>query len=176
MERKWFVHRCLSFSNHYATKCFSNLLQVEQCILIFKVISDIMAPRYEMWNTIVNANCFSGKKMICALMCIISNDYGIKCFSILLQLEPCNVMIKVISDIMAHCYDFWNTIVLAINYCNAKKMIFALMFIISCHYRLKCLSNRLQLKPCNVAICEIQLLLPIVSSLERKWYVHWCWS
>ena len=51
----------------------------------------------------------------------------------LLQLDQCNVMFKVISDIMAHWYDLWNTIVIAINFCNAKKMICALMFIISNH-------------------------------------------
>ena len=35
---------------------------------------------------------------------IISNHYGIKFPSNLLQLEPCNVMFQVISDRMAH----WN--------------------------------------------------------------------
>ena len=59
-------------------------------------------------------------------------------------------MFKVISDIMAHWYDLWNTIVIAINFCNAKKMICALMFILSNHYGIKCLSNLLQLEPCNV--------------------------
>ena len=67
---------------------------------MFKVISDIMAHWYEMWNTIVIAISFcTGKKMICALMSIISNHYGIKCLSNLQQLEPCNVMFKVISEI-----------------------------------------------------------------------------
>ena len=42
-------------------------------------------------------------------------------------------MFKVIFDIMAHCYDMWNTIVIAVNFCNAKKMISALMFIIGNH-------------------------------------------
>ena len=50
-------------------------------------------------------------------------------------------MFKVISDIMPHWYDLWNTIVIAINFCNAKKMICALMFIINNHYRIKCASN-----------------------------------
>ena len=68
---------------------------------MFKVISDIMAHWYEMWNTIVIAISFcTGKKMICALMFIISNHYGMKCIN-LLQLELCNVMFKVI---MAHWY------------------------------------------------------------------------
>ena len=87
-----------------------------------------------MRNTIDIVICFcTGKKMICALMFIISNHYGISCLCNLLQLEPCNVMFKVISDIMAHWYDMWNSIVIAINFCNAKKMICALMFIISNH-------------------------------------------
>ena len=95
-------------NNHYGTKCLSNLLQLEQCNVIFKVISDIMAHWYEMWNTIVIAISFcTGKKMICALMFIISNHYGIKCLSNLLQLEPCNDMFKVISDIIPHWYDLW---------------------------------------------------------------------
>ena len=34
-----------------------------------------------------------------------SNHYGRKCVSNLLQLEPCNDMFKVISDIIAQSYD-----------------------------------------------------------------------
>ena len=50
-------------------------------------------------NTIVIAIYFlNEKKLICALMSIIRNHYGKKCLSILLQLEPCSVMFKVISD------------------------------------------------------------------------------
>ena len=33
---------------------------------------------------------------------IMSNHYGRKSLSILLELEPCNDMLKVISDIMGH--------------------------------------------------------------------------
>ena len=62
--------------------------------------------------------------MICALMFIISNHIGTKCLSILLQLETCNVMFRVIYDIMAHCHDLWK-IVLAIVFYNAKKIISA---------------------------------------------------
>ena len=51
--------------------------------------------------------------MICALMFIISKYYGIKCLNHLLQLEPCNVMLKVVSDLTAHWYD------IAINFCIA---------------------------------------------------------
>ena len=32
-------------------------------------------------------------------------SFGIKCLSNLLQLEPCNVMFKLMSDMMAHWYD-----------------------------------------------------------------------
>ena len=56
-------------------------------------------------------------------MFIINYHYGIKSFSNLLQLEPCNDMFKDISDIIAHWHDMRNTIVIAINFCNAKKMI-----------------------------------------------------
>ena len=48
-------------------------------------------------------------------MIIISKHYGIKRISNLLQLEPCNDMFKVISDIMAHCYDMLNRITVVIN-------------------------------------------------------------
>ena len=43
----------------------------------------------------------------CVFMFIIGNQYGIKCLSKLLLIEPCNVMFKVISDIMGHKYDMW---------------------------------------------------------------------
>ena len=78
-------------------------------------------------------------------MLIISNHYGIKCVSNLIELEPCNVMFKVISDKMGHWNNLWNTIFISINICNAKKMICALsMFMISNHYGTKCLSTLLQ--------------------------------
>ena len=68
-----------------------------------------------MWNVIVAAiNFCNAKIMIFALMFIMSNHYGIKCHSNQLQLEPCNVIFKVNSDIMAHWYDMWNTIVIKI--------------------------------------------------------------
>ena len=134
---------------------------------MFKVISDVMAHCYDMWNTIITAiNFCNAKKMNCALMFIISNHYGIKCLSNLLQLEPCNVMFKVISDIMAHWYDMWNSIVIAINFCNAKKMICALMFIISNHYGIKCVSNLLQLEPCN-DMCKV--ISDIMAHCDDLW-------
>ena len=108
-------------SNHYGIKCVSNLLQLKPCNDMFKVISDIMAHCYDMWNTIIVAikSC-NAKKMNCALMFIISNYYGIKCVSNLVQLEPCNDMFTVISDIMGHCYDVWHTIINAINFWYAR--------------------------------------------------------
>ena len=75
-------------------------------------------------------------------MSIIRNHYGKKCLSILLQLEPCSVMYKVISDNMAQ-HDLWNKIGIAMQWkendlCN-----------ISNHYEIKFLSNPLQLEACN---------------------------
>ena len=43
----------------------------------------------------------SAMQMICGLMFIISNHNGINYISNLLQLQPCNVMFTVISDIIA---------------------------------------------------------------------------
>ena len=71
-------------------------------------------------------------------------------------------MFKVISDIMAHSYDMRNSIVIAINFCNANKKICALMFIISNHYGTKCLTNRLQVEPCNV-MCKV------ISDIMAHW-------
>ena len=97
---------------------------------MFKVISCIMEHWYDSWNRIVIATNFcNGKKMICALIFIISNHYGIKCLSNMLEL--CNVMHKIICDIIAHWNDLWNTIVIVISFCTGKKMICALTFIIS---------------------------------------------
>ena len=61
---------------------------------------------YELINTfIITIHFCNVNKMNCALMLIISNHYGRNCLSNLLQLEPCNDMLKVISDIMAHWYE-----------------------------------------------------------------------
>ena len=126
-------------------------------------------------------------KMICSLTLIICNHYGIKCLCNRLQLEPWNVMFKVISDIMADWYDMWNIIVIAINCCNGKKMNCAL-FIIRNQDAISYLSNLLQLERCNVLfnvisdirligiIFEIQLLLLLFSAMQRKRFVHWCLS
>ena len=49
---------------------------------MFKVISDKIAHRYEMWNTIVIViNFFNANKTICAMKFIMSVDYGIKCLN-----------------------------------------------------------------------------------------------
>ena len=62
-------------------------------------------------------------------MFIISNHYGRKCISMLLQLEPCNDIFKVILDIMAHWYVMIITIIITINFRNAIKMNTAFMLL-----------------------------------------------
>ena len=49
----------------------------------------------------------------------ISNHYGRKCISILLQLEPCSDMSKFISDVLAHWYEMINTIMLSLQLISA---------------------------------------------------------
>ena len=105
-------------------KWLSNLLELEQCNVMFQVISDI-------WDIGLNCEMELLLKLVSALekhyFCIVfikSNHYGIKCISNLLQLEPCNVMFKVISDIM----------------------------------------------PIGMK-CEIQLLLQLISAMLRNWLV-----
>ena len=64
---------------------------------MFKVISDMMAHWNIMLNTIIFAfNFCNGKKMNCALMFIISNNYGRKCLTNLFHFEPSNFMFEVI--------------------------------------------------------------------------------
>ena len=53
-------------------------------------------------------------------------------------------MFKVISDIMAHCYDMWNTIINAFNFCNSMNMNCTLKFIMRNHHGIKCVCNVLQ--------------------------------
>ena len=57
-------------------------------------------------------------------MFIMSNHDGRKYICILIQFEPCNDMLKVISSIMAHLHELKNTFLITINFCNAKKMLF----------------------------------------------------
>ena len=206
-------------SNYYGMKCVTNLEQLEPCNNMFKVISDIMAHCYDMWNTIIKAinfwknelginfyhewslrrkylsdsvqskpcndmfkvflinwkivmiweiqllmKCISAmqRKWI-LLIFIISYHYGIKCVSNLLQLEPCNDMCLVISDIMADYNDMWNTIIKAIIF---LKMNGALMFLISNYYGRKCLSDLLQLQPFND-------LFKVISDLLANCYDVW---
>ena len=74
-----------------------------------------MAQYYEMMITfIITTNFCNVKKMNCALMHIISNHYGRKCVSNLLQLEPWNDVFNVISDIMVHWYEMINTFVITL--------------------------------------------------------------
>ena len=99
-------------SNRYGRKCLSNFIHLERCSVSFKVI-------YDNNNALMN----------CALMFIMSNDHGRKCLTNLFHFELCSAMFKVISNIMAHWYAI-NTIIFAINFCNAYKSNCALMFFI----------------------------------------------
>ena len=56
-----------------------------------------------------------------------------------------------------------STIVIAINFCNAMKMISALMFIISNHYERECRSTPLGLEPYNV-------MVEVISDIMAHWY------
>ena len=76
---------------------------------------------------------------------IISNHYGRIYLINLLQLEHVMLFLKLFLT-MAHWYVMWNTIIIAINFCNAKKMNCSLMLIISNHNGRKSLSNSLQLE------------------------------
>ena len=108
-------------SNH-GRKCLTTkLLQFEQCDVMFKVISEKshIDMKFEI-QLLLQIVC-TGMKMIRALMFIISYYNKIKYLSNLLQLEPCYVMFKIILIIMAHWYDWWNTIIIAINFSNGKK-------------------------------------------------------
>ena len=89
-------------------------------------------------------------KSNCALMFYIGNYNGRKCLNYLLHLEPCNVMFIVISDMMAHWNIMLNTIIFEFNFCNGKKVICSLIFIISNRYGRKCLSNFVHLECCRV--------------------------
>ena len=117
---------------------------------MFKVISEITPYCYDMLNSFsIAINFCNAKKMNFALMFIIRYHCGRKCLSDQLQLEPCIDMFKVISDIMAHRHDELITFNIAIMLRNLKKMNCALMFSISNHCGRKCLSDLLQLEPCN---------------------------
>ena len=61
-------------------------------------------------------------------MFMISNHYGTKYLSILIQLVQCSDMFKLIFGIMANWYELINTFLITINFCNAMKMNCAFMF------------------------------------------------
>ena len=67
-------------------------------------------------------------------------------------------MFKVITDVLAYWYPF----IIAINFCNAKKMNCSLMYIKS-NNGIKCLSYRLQLEACNV-------MFKWISDIMAHWY------
>ena len=120
--------------HHYGKKCLSNLLQLEPCSVMLKVISDIMVHWYVMWNTIIIPINFKENELFIDVYHLLWNK-----MSYLLQLELHHGMFKVICDKMAHWYVMWNTIIIAINFCYAKNC--SLMLIMINHYGRKCLSN-----------------------------------
>ena len=89
-----------------------------------------------------------------------------------------------ILDKMVHFYDIWDTIVIAINFLNEKKMNCTLVLFISNHYGIICLSNQLLFESCSVMlkvisdilaigmIREIQLLLQLISAMQKKWFAN----
>ena len=77
-------------------------------------------------------------------------------------------MFKVVCDIMTHSYEMWNVII-AINFCIAKKMDCALMIIISNHFGIKCLFYELQLDTWYV-------ILKVFSDMlahRYEWEIHY---
>ena len=90
----------LTISNHYGTKSLCILLWLEQCLKWFLtwlhigIICEILFL-LQLISAMENEN-------ECVFMFIIGNHYGIKCLSNLLQIEPYNIMFKVIPDIMEH--------------------------------------------------------------------------
>ena len=147
-------------SNCYGRKCLSNFVHLECWSVSFKVIYD-------------NINA----QMNCALMFIMSNDHGRKCLTNLFHFELCSAMFKVISVTMVHWCAI-NTIISAINFCNAFKSNCALMFFIRNYWGRKCLNNLLHLEPCNVMISDMMahwnvMLIKFnfefsISAMERK--------
>ena len=89
-------------SYHYGIKYVSDLLQLEPSNVKFHIISDILGH----WYTLVNAISFSdaNENDLC-IDVFHGNHYEIKYLSILLQLKQCNVMLELISGIIALWYD-----------------------------------------------------------------------
>ena len=76
-----------------------------------------MAQWYETINSfLITFNFCNAIKMNIALMLIISNRYGRKCLSILIQLQPCIDIFKVISGKMVHWYELINTFLITIYF------------------------------------------------------------
>ena len=72
-------------SNHNGRKGLRNLLPLEPCNDMFKMISDKIAHLFDILNTSISTiNFYNAKKMNCATMFIISNHYGRKGLSNLL--------------------------------------------------------------------------------------------
>ena len=95
-------------SNHDGRKCLSNLLQLEPCNDMYKVISDIMVQWYEMINTFIFTINFCNAMRMNALVFIMGNHYGRKCLTILLQLESRNDIFQVIFVTMANSNELIN--------------------------------------------------------------------
>ena len=151
-------------SNHYGIICLSYLLQFEPCNFMFKMISENGTLVWYEYTIVIAINFCNAKKMIWAFMLIISKHFWIICLSYLLQFEPCNFMFKMISENGTLVW-YEYTIVIAINFCNAKKMIWAFMLIISKHFWIKSLSNLLYLEPCIV-------MFKVISDMSH-WFDMW---
>ena len=83
---------------------------------MFKIISGMMANCYQLINAfLMTINLCNVKKINCALMFIISNVYGTKRLSILIELVPCNDMLKVVSGIMENWHKLMNTFFIAVS-------------------------------------------------------------
>ena len=119
-------------SNHHGIKCLSNLLHLEPWNVMYWC--DYWHIATFVWFVKYNRNCnqFLHRK---------KNDL---CIDVYHKQSLWNKM--------AHWYDWWNTIVIAINFRNGKKMIRALMFIIRNNYGKKFHSDMFELEPCNVML------------------------
>ena len=122
-------------------------------------------------------NFFIAKKMNCAFLIMTNNNYGRKCLSTMLELEPCNDIFKVISDILAHCYchvtkcfcyqlelDSFNVMfkvisdMLAFRYEMRNALIFTINF---------CNAQRLN--------CEFMFMISIIKE-ENGFVIYYCWN
>ena len=117
------------------------------CLKRFQTLWHIvMSCETQLWKQSISA------KMNCALMFIMRNHYGRICLSELLKLKPSNDTFKVISDILAICFDMWKQQLMKSISAMQRKWICSLMFIICNHYGIKCVSDLLQFLN-NVMMC-----------------------